>query len=219
MDSYVESPLWTPVGFGRPAHAQEAWAWPAGEPYYSPVRHPRFWFEDGNLAIRVENTLYNLHRYLFAKSSTFSAYQYQLGGTRELKENKTDFDRLLSILYPTDYGSHQCKTTEEWTSVLLLANKWGMWDIRRLAISQLSICAGPVDKIALGHRYNVQEWLGPAYMELTMRGQAISAEEGAKLGVDAMVRLGALKDEVFGNLPAFVDEDKFSDLFAQKLYV
>jgi len=217
------------TGWGPPVNLEDVGfepdlgGYPGLDPWSaSTPKHPRFWHADGNIAVRVENTDYNLHRYLFNRAGCFFPGQfgsYPAHQPYELKESKTDFDRFLSVLYPADYSAHQCQTTEEWSSVLLLADKWHMYDIRRLAINQLAVCAGPVDKIALGHRYNVTEWLGPAYMELTMRGEAITAAEGAKMGVDALVRLSALKDEVFSNLPAFVDEDKFSDLFEQKLWM
>jgi hypothetical protein len=92
-----------------------------------------------------------------------------------------------------------------------------MQNIRKLAINKLAECAGPVDKITLGHRYNVKEWLGPAYLALAMRKEPLTGEEGRKIGVEALVRIAALKDEVFANLTTYVDQDKFAELFKSKL--
>jgi hypothetical protein len=92
-----------------------------------------------------------------------------------------------------------------------------MPDVRRLAVKQLEACAGPVDKVALGHRYNIVEWLGPAYLALAMRKEPVTSAEGAKMGVEALVRIAALKEDVFANLTEYVDQDKFSELFASKL--
>lgn len=92
-----------------------------------------------------------------------------------------------------------------------------MQDVRRLAINRLASCAGPVDKIALGHRYNVPEWLGPAYLALAMRKEPVTSAEGSGMGVEALVRIAALKDEVFANLTEYVDQNKFAELFASKL--
>ncbi|KAF8143684.1 hypothetical protein K438DRAFT_1633121, partial [Mycena galopus ATCC 62051] len=132
---------------------------------------------------------------------------------------KLDFDRFLSILYPADYSAHECKTAEEWTSVLRLADESGMQDIHRLAIDQLALCAGPVDKIALGHQYKITEWLGPAFLALVMRKQSITTEEGAKLGVEALVQIKALEDEIFKDPTNFIDEKLFCEVFASKLVV
>jgi len=158
--------------------------------------------------------IYRLHRYLFKKSSWFFNFNNQ---PNYFVFSKKDFDRFLSILYPSDYCKHECETAEEWTSVLLVADHGGMQDIRKLAINKLAECAGPVDKITLGHRYNIKEWLGPAYLTLAMRKEPLSGEEGRKIGVEALVRIAALKDEVFANLTTYVDQDKFAELFKSKL--
>ncbi|KAJ7133745.1 hypothetical protein C8R43DRAFT_895062 [Mycena crocata] len=179
-------------------------------------RHPRFWYADGNLILNTGNTEYRIHQYLFSKAKNFP--NPWPGMDLHLRETKSvDLDHFLSILYPSDYSEHECKTAEAWSSVLLLADAWKMEDIRRLAIKQLAECAGPVDKIALGHKHNIPEWLGPAYLTLAMRKEPINAMEGAKMGVEALVRIAALKDEVFANLTQYVDQDKFAELFASKL--
>jgi hypothetical protein len=184
---------------------------------------------------QVDNTLYRLHRYLFSKGSWYLNLGEQ---PTHLWESKKDFDRFLTILYPSyvllsllftrslihqwlssDYSKHECETAEEWASVLTVADHVGMQDIRRLAISRLAECAGPVDKIVLGHRYNVTEWLAPAYLALATRTESISAAEGARLGVDALVRLAALQDEIYGNLRSYVNPEKFAEMFASKLAI
>ncbi|KAJ7286928.1 hypothetical protein C8J57DRAFT_1048994, partial [Mycena rebaudengoi] len=179
-------------------------------------KHPKFWFADGNCIVMVADTEYNVHRYLFAGTKAFSGQG--IGGMSPyyLSATKTDFERLLTILYPASHGEHECETTEEWTSVLRLADRWDMHDIRRLAIAQLELCAGPVDKIALGERYGVQEWLVPAYLELCTRKAPITTTEGYQIGVEALVRIAELKNEVFANLASYLDQDKFAELFASK---
>ncbi|KAJ6512513.1 hypothetical protein C8R45DRAFT_890243 [Mycena sanguinolenta] len=175
-----------------------------------PRKHPRFWYADGDRRFFVEDAEYQLHSYLFSKATS---PPYRLFWTG----SKLDFDRFLSILYPADYSAHECKTAEEWASVLRLADKWGMQDIRRLAIAQLALCAGPVDKIVLGHQYEITEWLGPAYLALVIRKQSITVEEGAKLGVEALVRIRALEDEVFEDRTKYINEQLFCEIFASKL--
>jgi len=175
-------------------------------------KHPRFFFADGNVTVIVEKTLYKLHQYLFNKGDWY------LGGQPTyLWESKKDFDRFLSVLYPSDYSKHECETAEEWTSVIGIADRFKMHDIRRLAINQLAECAGPIDKIVLGHRYDVKEWLAPSYLALAMRPDSVTAAEGARLGVDALVRLAALQDEIYGNLKTYINPEKFADMFASKL--
>ncbi|KAJ7167142.1 hypothetical protein C8R43DRAFT_877346, partial [Mycena crocata] len=181
--------------------------------------HSRFWYDDGNIVLQAGHMQYKLHRYLFDQSTALPLTPTS-SGSWMLNATQTDFDRLLSVLYPANRSEHECKTVEEWTSVLHLADLWHMDDIRRLAIAQLAQCAGPVDRIALGHQYKITEWLGPAYLALVMRKESITAEEGEKLGVDAMVRIRDLENEVFFEDPAkYVDQERFSELFASKLTV
>ncbi|KAJ6497429.1 hypothetical protein C8R45DRAFT_926141 [Mycena sanguinolenta] len=189
-----------------------SWGWGAPIP-----QHPRFFFEDGNVTINLENTLYKLHRYLFKKSSwnfDINTYPAHLWAS-----SKKDLDRFLTILYPSDYSKHECETAEEWASVLTVANNVGMEDIRRLAISRLADVAGPVDKIVLGHKFNINEWLAPAYLALAMRTESVTPAEGAKLGVDALVRLAALQDEVYQNLRSYISPKKFTEMFESKLRI
>ncbi|KAJ6491601.1 hypothetical protein C8R47DRAFT_957171, partial [Mycena vitilis] len=152
-------------------------------------KHPRFWYADGNVAVVVANTAYKLHRYLFENSTWKWTFATPVTGSHYLVENKPDFDRFLSVLYPLDYGKYECQTAEEWTSVLVVADRAKMESIRRLAIDRLAEVAGPVDKITLGHRYGVPEWLAPAYLALAMRKEPLTATEGTKLGVEALVRV------------------------------
>ncbi|KAJ7750091.1 hypothetical protein DFH07DRAFT_746318 [Mycena maculata] len=178
--------------------------------------HPRFWHADGDFMVQVENTDYKLHRHLFNRAKNFAPLMWGIqSNPYRLTETKVDFDRLLSILYPADYSEQELKTADEWSSVLLLADKWQIPDIRRLAIKELAACAGPVDKIALGHRYDIPEWLGPAYLALAMRKEPVTSAEGTKMGIAAMVRIAAIKDEVLANLTEYVDLEKFCDLFSK----
>ncbi|KAK7436524.1 hypothetical protein VKT23_019078 [Stygiomarasmius scandens] len=77
-------------------------------------RHPRFYFQDGNVVFLVESTIYKIHRYFFHRDSSIFDAMFSLpipAGQRpegESEENPIclhgiatqDFDRLLSILYP-----------------------------------------------------------------------------------------------------------------------
>ncbi|KAK7057765.1 hypothetical protein R3P38DRAFT_2498123 [Favolaschia claudopus] len=212
QDQYGVPPLnsYQTPGYGAPGY-------PLPPPQPSAPKHPRFFFEDGNVAIIIENTLYKLHRYLFGRSNlSMSMYSDR---PVYLWNPKKDFDRFLTVLYPSDYSKHECETAEEWMSVLTIADQFDMHDIRRLAIKQLADTAGPVDKIVLGHRYQIKEWLAPAYLALATRSESVSPAEGAKLGVDALVRLAALQDEVYRNLKTYVDPEKFAELFASKLAI
>ncbi|KAJ7072901.1 hypothetical protein C8F01DRAFT_973320, partial [Mycena amicta] len=109
---------------------------------------------------------------------------------------------------------HECNTTEEWTSVLEVAHPRHP-KVVRLAVKQLSSCASPVDKIWLGEKYDIKEWLAPAFLELALRKEPLSVAEGQKLGMDAVVRVGMMKHELSVNLAAYLDEKKIKELVSR----
>ncbi|KZP05989.1 hypothetical protein FIBSPDRAFT_1053788 [Athelia psychrophila] len=134
------------------------------------TRHPQYYFKDGNLVFLIEEVLYNVHRYFFERDSAhFRSILESVQGVDEKNPivlsdvSCSDFDEFLAILYPTDFRCPTEKTTAQWTSVLHLAAKWGFESIQLLAVDKLTATAIPVDKIVLGRRYGISDWLPGAY--------------------------------------------------------
>jgi hypothetical protein len=73
--------------------------------------------------------------------------------------------------------------------VLHLAHRWGFRMIRHLAIHKLARLADPVDRVVLAHAYGIPQWLAPAYQELCARDACLSDEEGAKLGLQDVLKI------------------------------
>jgi len=90
-------------------------------------------------------------------------------------------------------------TTEEWTSVLALATKWEFTDYRQLAISRLAQLASPVDRILLGRSYDIPEWITTAYLELCKRDDALTYEEGQRLGMYDVILLSDIRQSIRAN--------------------
>jgi hypothetical protein len=78
-----------------------------------PIRHAEYYFDDGNLVLLVENTLYNVHRGMLKRHSELFFSMLSLpqpsGSSEGLKDShpvklqevsSVDFERLLWILYP-----------------------------------------------------------------------------------------------------------------------
>ncbi|KAF7294018.1 hypothetical protein MKEN_01447900 [Mycena kentingensis (nom. inval.)] len=189
---------WGPSSGGYVVSGSEygvPWGNKFGNDYISnvapPNAHSRYWFADGNVWFTVDNTLYRVHQYLVGGPGTLSSGFWK-------NQSKTNVDRYLSVLYPSELTAHDCTTAEEWTSVLRLA--CGTYPgvvsnpkVAALAIKQLVGCASPVQKIVLAKEYGtrfaeMREWRVQAYRELVVRAEALSVEEGRMLGVDAVVR-------------------------------
>ncbi|KZP11397.1 hypothetical protein FIBSPDRAFT_987902, partial [Athelia psychrophila] len=111
--------------------------------------------------------------------------------------NCGDFDEFLAILYPFDFRRPTDKATAQWTSILHLAAKWGFESIQLLAIDNLATSAIPVDKIVLGRRYSILDWLPAAYEAVCTRADPLTVEEGMKLGMEDAIRISAAR-QVYG---------------------
>ncbi|KZP11871.1 hypothetical protein FIBSPDRAFT_937307 [Athelia psychrophila] len=173
------------------------------------TQHPKYYFEDGNIVFQVEDTLYNVHRYFFARDSAHfrAIFQGTVQGTNATKPcvlsnlNCADFDEFLAILYPTDFRRPAKKTTAQWISVLHLAAEWAFTNIKLLAIDNLTENATPIDKIVLGRRYDITDWLPGAYEAVCTRADPLNLEEGRRLGVEDTVRISAAR-QVYGTCKA-----------------
>ncbi|KZP11399.1 hypothetical protein FIBSPDRAFT_800245, partial [Athelia psychrophila] len=164
------------------------------------TRHSQYYFKDGNVVFLIEEVLYNVHRYFFERDSAhFRSVLENAQGADETNPivlsdvNCNDFDEFLAILYPADFRRPAEKTTAQWTSVLHLAAKWGFESIQFLAIDNLTASAIPVDKIVLGRRYGISDWLPGAYEAVCTRADPLTVEEGMKLGMEDAIRISAAR--------------------------
>jgi hypothetical protein len=67
---------------------------------------------------------------------------------------------------------------------------WNFASMRTLAIRQLSSLTTPVDRVVLGRKYGIEHWLGPAYRAICERDEWLSKEEGARLGLEDVLKIG-----------------------------
>ncbi|PFH52220.1 hypothetical protein AMATHDRAFT_84732 [Amanita thiersii Skay4041] len=178
--------------------------------YPNANKHERFYFPDGTLSLVVEDRLYRLHQYLFIKhSSRFPGIMESPAPTKSpfgwydtptvLKDIKrVDFDRLLAYLYPEDLTVEGAKSTEDWSSILNLASRWGFKSLRERAISKLGAISSPIEKVVLGRGNNVLELLRPGYINLCQSTVPLSYEEGARLGMEDVIKIYRVRQEIWG---------------------
>ncbi|KAF7973585.1 hypothetical protein HWV62_14872 [Athelia sp. TMB] len=180
------------------------------------TKHPHYFFEDGSIVFLVEGSLYKIHRYFFARDSAHFRSIFGLKGVEGSDEyspcilsdvNCADFDEFLAILYPTvictlspptsDFLHPTEKNIDQWTSILHLSAKWGFESIKFLAIDRLTAHAAPIDKIVLGRRYGIDDWLPGSYEAVCMRADPLTMEEGMKLGWEDAIRISTAR-QVYG---------------------
>jgi hypothetical protein len=81
----------------------------------------------------------------------------------------------------------------EWTSVLHLSHTWNFPSMRSLAVRQLSSLTTPVDRVVLGRKYDIEHWLRPAYQAICEREEWLSEQEGERLGLRAVLKIGRVR--------------------------
>lgn len=99
----------------------------------------------------------------------------------------------MLIIHISDFRQSTKKTTTQWSSILHLAEKWGFENLTLLAIDNLIVHASPIDKIVLGRRYGIKEWLPAAFEAVCTRADPLTVEEGTKLGMEDTVRIAAAR--------------------------
>ncbi|KAJ3538684.1 hypothetical protein NMY22_g5068 [Coprinellus aureogranulatus] len=182
----------------------------SGIPKAHKIRHPRFFFQDGNVIFLVEETLFKIHRFFFQRDSAIFSSMFSLPipknerpeGEAEDKPiilhgiKSVDFERFMSILYPINFIDCDLTTVDEWTSVLTISSIWEFKSLRELAIDRLSRITLPIDRIVLGNRFDLAQWLVPAYFELCTRTEPLSLDEGEKLGMRDVIRIGQVRHQL-----------------------
>ncbi|KZP11512.1 RHD3-domain-containing protein [Athelia psychrophila] len=144
-------------------------------------KHARFFLPAGNIYFSIENTLYSVPRAPFEKhsSTAFAGKGLTEDDPLVLEDVKAaHFDHLLSILYPSEYGSgvYTAVTVDDWTAILHLAVRWGFQSIKTLAITA---------------------WLHEAVTAVCMREQIVTKAEGRRMRVDDIIEINAIH-QLFG---------------------
>ncbi|KAI1782883.1 hypothetical protein LXA43DRAFT_1068179 [Ganoderma leucocontextum] len=178
-------------------------------------RHSQYYFEDGNLHFLVENVLFNVHRSVFAATSTL--FQERVPSSMwsgrsqhhpvHLKDVRSeDFAKFLSLIYPS--STVESFDAKDWLSVLEQSRAWGCDRISAVAVAELqNFTLADAVKIAAWKEFGLDETeLAPCYHALGARINPITLDEGRILGLDMTVQLAAWRDKVnYGVLSYFKD--------------
>ena len=100
---------------------------------------------------------------------------------------------LNDLYFGSDFGVFTATTVEEWISILSIAAKFNFKSIKALAIKYLAPIASPIDKVVYGRKFEIDDWLLPAYNAICGRQDALTLEEGRRLGVDDVIKIAALR--------------------------
>ncbi|PBK73979.1 hypothetical protein ARMSODRAFT_929447 [Armillaria solidipes] len=163
----------------------------------TPIHDEVFYWN--NVVFLVENTLFNVPRYHFETFSEVFKTMFALPQSDNLSIDGSsdehplvlqgvtaqDFRSLLSaMLLPEP----PLLNKEAWIAVLKLSNMWRLLEIRKIALRQLN--SGELshtEKIVWGRDYKVADWVITGYGGLIDRGEVLSLDEGARIGVPGVL--------------------------------
>jgi hypothetical protein len=80
-----------------------------------------------------------------------------------------------------------------------LCNKWGLKNIREIAIHEVAQgipSIASTDLILLGREYDVPKWVFDGYKSLATRPHGLTLTEARKLGLDATHYIGRLREHI-----------------------
>ncbi|KIL60092.1 hypothetical protein M378DRAFT_954562 [Amanita muscaria Koide BX008] len=166
-------------------------------------RHTRYYYESGNLIIRVTDTLFRVLDEPFRSDSSVFGKRYGLPhsppgfgectGTHDnpivIDDVKPwEFDRFLGVIFPPfhfgstsffgDYGLN------EWLSVLKLSTMWDFPSVRQLALDHISSMElGNIELAVIGDKYPLPPyWWFSSLVHFVERDEPLSIDEAQQLG-------------------------------------
>ncbi|KAG9082703.1 hypothetical protein FRC06_004893, partial [Ceratobasidium sp. 370] len=175
-------------------------------------RHPKFFFDNTLIAIRIENTLFNVHKYQLMKSTTFSdmfAIAEESDYEQTTQEGSSpdnpivmkgvsaaDFECLMTVLYASHFSAQQ---PEPEASLIIpafrLASMWNFSELCAYLMPLAERVLSDVDKVAFAREFNFNDWLVPAHVRLCLRPGKITTEESGKLGLESTLFISRFREE------------------------
>ncbi|KAF9255989.1 hypothetical protein L218DRAFT_1081574 [Marasmius fiardii PR-910] len=179
----------------------------------SPIRtrHSKYYIDEQMAIFLVDNHLYKVHRHFLRRESLkFNAMfdclpPDQSGQTDEnpivLSEvTRGEFEALLEYFYTGLFfkaAENNPRSLQEYTDLLSIATRYECTDARRKAIDGIeSLRPSPVQRIVLAEKFNVLNWLEPAYIELCERAAPLGLYEGEQLGLEKVILVALAREKV-----------------------
>lgn len=102
---------------------------------------------------------------------------------------------LLIIYFFRDFNASEGHSFEELSSILDLSTRWGFTSIRELAIRLLNPPT-PYQRLILGRKCGVDQWIPLALQELCERPQPLTGDEARLMDFEDVVLIGSVREKV-----------------------
>ncbi|KAF8271073.1 hypothetical protein EI94DRAFT_1698379 [Lactarius quietus] len=187
------------------------------------IRHPRYFLPDGDVIIKVEDTMFRVHKYFLTRESKMFRSMFHgvttvpcrdPPGSSEtnpvvLKATNTQqttykpnvlvtsegFSDLLWVFYNPEYSVYTA-TIDKWQRILDLAQLWDFIQVERLCVRELEkLSIPPVEKIQIYQYFKIDpNLLHGSYVALTTRAEPLDTDEGEKLGLSTSLNIARARE-------------------------
>jgi len=163
-----------------------------------PSRHHPFYFEDGTVVLRMQNTLFKIHQHFLTRHSPVFKDLFTLNNPSSDEgmdddhpiflpgDDPVDFCRLLHVFYRDDPIKIPNFTAEQWLSVLVFSTKYDMATIRESTIEQLQIVSprlDPIRQIVAARKFDCAVLVDEPIQALVTRAERLTLEEMGSLPI------------------------------------
>ncbi|KAF5386030.1 hypothetical protein D9615_002324 [Tricholomella constricta] len=164
-------------------------------------RHPCYYLNGGDVHFLVGNQLFRVHRYFFERESRVFREQIELptppGRPRQgddesvaivLDVPPVSFEKFLGVFYNPRYSVYDWDS-DDWISILELADKWEFDEVKNLAVRELEKQEiSLIPRIALYQQFKIDHMLlVPLYAKLCSRPEALDEDESNIIGMKTTV--------------------------------
>ncbi|QRW05121.1 mediator complex subunit Med5 [Ceratobasidium sp. AG-Ba] len=166
-----------------------------------------FYFEDGNIEVKLKGCVFRLHQYKLREFISLSALidESRANGnisksnalmSIRIEEDTEDFRNTLRVLYSSPYAQPALQfDLVTLKSILRIATNLKHPAMRAFAIASLEQRnLKPIERFILSRESNVPRWEELALDELCARDEPITISEAQIIGMDAFVELAARRE-------------------------
>ncbi|KAH9177504.1 hypothetical protein EDB89DRAFT_1412929 [Lactarius sanguifluus] len=179
------------------------------------VRHELYFFPDGDTIIRVEDSVFRIHRFFLTRESNHFWSMFLTTVPCRIPPGSSEsnpvvlsgatseaFADLLWVFYNREYSIYSA-TLEKWKRILALARKWGFFQVEKLCVRELEkLIIPPVEKIQIYQYFNLSpDLLRSSYVALAIRAEPLEFEEGKKLGDSTSLKITRARELARGPGP------------------
>ncbi|KAF8911665.1 hypothetical protein CPB84DRAFT_1671992 [Gymnopilus junonius] len=173
-------------------------------------RHDEYYILGGDLCILAKHIHFRVHRYFFERESNWFRKQLVVPASPGAKPQGSDdsnaiiledltpaeFARFLWVFYNPKFSLYDAEV-EDWSSILVLAQRWSFPEVKALAVRELE--QKPmldVKRIKLYHETDVdRNILIPRYAALIEREEPLTLTEGFDLGMETTLQIAQGREE------------------------